>query len=705
MALIGKIRNNMWLMIILIGLALAAFVIMDMTSGGGGAPTVNQFEVGEVDGEKIDWNEFQRMEQVLYSGSDVSIYDRRDYLWNFFVNKALVNDYADNLGLNVGQEELMELQFGSNLSPIIQQRFSNPQTGRVDRQTLNEFRQAINNNQLQPQQRQYWQYQEREIMQNRTQTKFVNLVSKGMYTPTWLAEREAQLQSIQASFSYVKVPFAEVSNADANVSDEDLQNFLSENKQRFYRDEESRITTFASMRVQPTSADSAALRDELTQLLSDFAQAENDSLFVEFNEGFMAPTYQEKEDLPEEIQDLVFDMQVGDTYGPYMSQGTYQAIKVLGFENIPDSVEARHIFRQIDPNNPESIIRERALLDSLKRQIESGVASFDSLALNNGQDGSAAEGGDLGYFEPGAMLPTFENKTFYELDVNELGVFQSQAGLHLVEVTDKAFDSEKRGVKVGYLVEPIIPSEETQNALYEEALTIASENRSVEDLKAAADQRQDIQIRTSDPLDKNAYEIDGINSVDAARTIVRYIFDKKTTVGNVSPDVFIVEAQEQFYNAEYIIAGLSSIIPAGSPKLEDVRSIVRPEVLKKKKGDMLREAMQGKNLSAVAQQYNTRVDTVQGVGLNATRIPNLGEEPSLVAALQDLDQGQLSAPIIGNNGVYLIQLNFKTEMPSMGNISQIKSSKSTQIRQRAQSTLLQSMQEGAEIIDDRAKFY
>lgn len=705
MALIGKIRNNMWLMIILIGLALAAFVIMDMTSGGGGAPTVNQFEVGEVDGEKIDWNEFQRMEQVLYSGSDVSIYDRRDYLWNFFVNKALVNDYADNLGLNVGQEELMELQFGSNLSPIIQQRFSNPQTGQVDRQTLNEFRQAINNNQLQPQQRQYWQYQEREIMQNRTQTKFVNLVSKGMYTPTWLAEREAQLQSIQASFSYVKVPFAEVSNADANVSDEDLQNFLSENKKRFHRDEESRITTFASMRVQPTSADSAALRDELTQLLSEFAQAENDSLFVEFNEGFMAPTYQEKEDLPEEIQDLVFDMQVGDTYGPYMSQGTYQAIKVLGFENIPDSVEARHIFRQIDPNNPESMTREKALLDSLKRQIESGVASFDSLALNNGQDGSAAEGGDLGYFEPGAMLPTFENKTFYGLDVNELGVFQSQAGLHLVEVTDKAFDSEKRGVKVGYLVEPIIPSEETQNALYEEALTIAAENRSVEDLKAAADQRQDIQIRTSDPLGKNAYEIDGINSVDAARTIVRYIFDKKTTLGNVSPDVFIVEAQEQFYNAEYIIAGLSSIIPAGSPKLEDVRSIVRPEVLKKKKGEMLRESMQGKNLSSVAQQYNTRVDTAQGVGLNATRIPNLGEEPSLVAALQDLDQGELSAPVIGNNGVYLIQLNSKTEMPSMGNISQIKSSKSTQIRQRAQSSLLKSMQEGAEILDDRDKFY
>ncbi|NBC24823.1 MAG: hypothetical protein GVX78_04320, partial [Bacteroidetes bacterium] len=462
MALIGKIRNNMWLMIILIGLALAAFVIMDMTSGGGGAPSVNQFEVGEVDGEKIDWNEFQRMEQVLYSGSDVSIYDRRNYLWNFFVNQSLVNDYSDNLGLNVGREELMELQFGSNLSPIIQQRFSNPQTGQVDRQTLNEFRQAITNNQLQPQQRQYWQYQEREIIQNRVQTKFVDLVSKSMYTPTWMAEEESQKQSIQAGFTYVKVPFAEVSNSDANVSDEDLQNYLSENKQRFYRDKETRITTFASMRVLPTSADSAALKSDLKERLEEFAIAENDSLFIEFNNGTLTPTYEEKQDLPQEIQDVVFDLQPGDTYGPFMSEGNYQAVKVIGFETIPDSVQARHIFRQIDPNNPSSITQQRNLLDSLKNQIESGMASFDSLAMSNGQDGSAAEGGDLGYYAAGAMLPSFENKTFYELEIGESEVFRSRAGLHLVQVTDKKYETDTKGVKLGYLVEPIIPSEETQ---------------------------------------------------------------------------------------------------------------------------------------------------------------------------------------------------------------------------------------------------
>jgi peptidyl-prolyl cis-trans isomerase D len=705
MALIGKIRNNMWLMIILIGLALAAFVIMDMTSGGGGAPSPNQFDVGAVDGDKIDWNEFQRMEQILYSGSEVNIYERRDYLWNFFVNRELINDYADRLGLNVGAEELMELQFGSNLSPIIQQRFANPQTGQVDRQTLNEFRQAINQNQLQPQQRQYWQQQEREIMQNRTQTKFVTLVAKGMYTPTWMAEREANLKSQQASFAYVKVPFAEVSNSEADVTEEDLQTFLSNNKKRFYREEETRIAEFARMRVLPTAQDSMQLREDMTALLAEFKGAENDSLFIEFNEGRLSNNYLNREQLNPKIQEVAFELEVGDTYGPYISQGNYQAIKVLGKTTIPDSVEARHIFRQMDPNNPASATNQKELLDSLKTLIESGRGSFDSLAMNNGQDGSAAEGGDLGYFTAGSMLPSFENKTFYALEIGELSVFRSQAGLHLVEVTDKKYDSETPGVKLGYLEQPIIPSEETQNRLYEDALTLASENRDLESLRSAANENPNLDLRVSDPLAANDYQINGINSVDAGRSIVKYLFDNETAVDEISPDVFIVEAQELFYNSEYIIVGLKSIIPEGSPKLEDVKSIVMPEVLKEKKGQLLREAMKNKDLNQLSASYSTPIDTVQGVGLNASRVPNLGNEPSVVAALQGLSNGQTSSPIVGENGVYVLQVTSKTEMPMAGNISQIKSQKSQEARQVARTRLLQAMQEDADIRDERSKFY
>ncbi len=705
MALIGKIRNNMWLMIILIGLALAAFVIMDMTSGGGGAPSANQFDVGAVDGDKIDWNEFQRMEQILYSGSDVNIYERRDYLWNFFVNRELINDYADRLGLNVGSEELMELQFGSNLSPIIQQRFANPQTGQVDRQTLNEFRQAINQNQLQPQQRQYWQQQEREIMQNRTQTKFVTLVAKGMYTPTWMAEREANLQSQQASFAYVKVPFAEISNAEANVTEEDLQTFLSDHKKRFYRDKETRIGEFARMRVLPTAKDSMQLREDMENLLKEFKAAENDSLFIEFNEGRLSNNYLDKDQLNPEIQDVAFELEVGDTYGPYITEGSYQAIKVLGKTTIPDSVEARHIFRQLNPEDPNSEEREIVLLDSLKMLIESGRASFDSLAINNGQDGSAAEGGDLGYFTAGAMLPSFENQTFYELEVGELSVFKSQAGIHLVEVTDKKYDTEMPGVKLGYLEQAIIPSEKTQNRLYEDALTIASDNRDLESLRAAAKENPELDLRTTDPLAANDYEVNGISSVDAGRSLVKYLFENNTAVNEISPDVFIVEAQEQFYNSEYIIVGLKSIIPSGSPKLEDVKSILMPEVLKEKKGQLLREAMKNKDLNQIASTYSTPIDTAQGIGLNASSIPDLGNEPSVVAALQGLSEGETSSPVVGENGIYVIQVTSKTETPMGSNISQLKSQRSQKARQAAQEKLLQAMQDNADIRDDRSKFY
>jgi peptidylprolyl isomerase/peptidyl-prolyl cis-trans isomerase D len=130
-----------------------------------------------------------------------------------------------------------------------------------------------------------------------------------------------------------------------------------------------------------------------------------------------------------------------------------------------------------------------------------------------------------------------------------------------------------------------------------------------------------------------------------------------------------------------------------------------PEVLKEKKGQLLREAMKNKDLNQLSASYSTPIDTVQGVGLNASRVPNLGNEPSVVAALQGLSNGQTSSPIVGENGVYVLQVTSKTEMPMAGNISQIKSQKSQEARQVARTRLLQAMQEDADIRDERSKFY
>jgi len=135
MALIGKIRKNSWLMIVVIGFALAAFIIMDMTSssklGGGGG----SMSLGSINGKAVDWNEFQNAEQLVY-GNSSDVFGRRSALWNYFVEEAIVTDQADDLGLSVSKEELMDLQFGATPSPVIAARFMNPQTGQVDAKSL-----------------------------------------------------------------------------------------------------------------------------------------------------------------------------------------------------------------------------------------------------------------------------------------------------------------------------------------------------------------------------------------------------------------------------------------------------------------------------------------------------------------------------------------------------------------------------------------
>ena len=191
MALIGKIRKNSWLLIALIALGLGGFIIMDMTSGQQSVFGSSQFEMGEIEGEKVDWGEFNRTEQMLYGSSGGDVYGRRDYLWGYYIEDALVRKEAKALGLGVSQPELMDLQFGQNPSIIIQQRFTNPQTGQIDRERLMSFKTALEDGSLAQDQQSgpFWAHQEKEIIKQRLQDKINNMVSKAMFTPSWMLEK------------------------------------------------------------------------------------------------------------------------------------------------------------------------------------------------------------------------------------------------------------------------------------------------------------------------------------------------------------------------------------------------------------------------------------------------------------------------------------------------------------------------------------
>jgi len=703
MALIGKIRKNSWLLIVLIGLGLGGFIIMDMTSGQQSAFGGGQFVMGEVEGEQLDWNQFNRTESILYNNSSTDVYARRNALWNYMVEEAIVSEEAQALGLGVSKQELLDLQFGANPSPIIFQRFRDPATQQLDRQQLNEFQTAIQTGQLtDPNIRAFWAYQEKEIIKDRLQSKINGLVSKAIYTPTWMAEMGYADQNQRMDLALVQVPYDEIDNTEVSLEDSDFQAFLNENRALYETDEETRRVEYVAFNVAPTAADSAMWRQQIAELVSEFEQTSDDSLFIERNLGTYDPAYVSKAQINPDIADTLFSMPVGSVYGPYLEGGFYKAAKVLDRAVVPDSVRSRHILLPV--SNPNEAVQAQSTIDSLKNLIESGQVTFDSLAAKYGTDATRTKGGDLGYVGPGRMVKPFNDLIFYEAEEGELNIVYTQFGIHLVEVTGRKFVGDEESIRVGYIQQSIVPSEETQKEMYERAQTFYGNNRSLEELEAAVAADPALSLEVSDPLRRNDFRVGTLPAGQASRDIVRWAF-LEGEEGQVSPQVYVIQDPVEFYDSRYIVAGLKDVQAAGLPSVAAIRDQIEPQVINRKKAEMLSSQLASKDLSAIASEYNVDVDTINGLTFSQPALTGYGNEPKVIGSAFGLDVDQVSAPIRGNSGVYVLKMLNKPQAGTATNLPQLRRNMSSSVRSQVGIRLMQAMRENADIEDNRSRFY
>ena len=330
MALIGKIRNNMWLVVVLLALALAGFIIMDMTSGGSSNSFGSKTTLGKIDGNKIDYMDFQRAEQALYQGSG-DVYGRRSSLWNFFIEKTIIDKISESNGIGVGSDELNELEFGANLSPVVQSFYTNPQTGQVDRTQLEEIKKAVDEGTVtNPEFAARFNELRKQVIKTQKQTKLNNLVAKSLYTPTWYAETLDKINNESATFEYVKIPFEYVKDTDVKLTDEDFSKYIKENETKYTNKEEVRNISFLVYDVVPTAEDSAKIKDQLNLLSTEFANTKNDSLFTASNNGFYNKgAYSKKDELQGELKDKVGSLSTGQLYGPYVDAKMYILAKLV----------------------------------------------------------------------------------------------------------------------------------------------------------------------------------------------------------------------------------------------------------------------------------------------------------------------------------------------------------------------------------------
>ncbi len=702
MATLQNIRNRGGVMIaIVIGLALGAFILGDMLNSGSKLMRPSQMKIAEIDGESIQYPDFQKKVEELSevykmntqkTQIDENTWDQiREQVWQGYLQENIIGKATEKLGVTVSAEELFDLVQGNNPHPIIQQLFKNQKTGQVDKSAIIQFLKSLDANAT-PAQKSYWLYIENQIKQDKLHTKYSNLVSKGLYVTSDEAKKSLASKNKSANFQYVALPYSSIPDATVKVSDEDLKAYYDKHKDE-YKQDKTRSIEYVTFEVLPSEADKAATQKWLNDSKTEFAATTDNKQYINANSDTpFDPSFSKSADLSPTIALWAFSAQPGDFYGPYFENGEYKLAKIDQFKMLPDSVQASHIL--INPQKVGSVEKAKALADSLKRSVELG-GNFAEAAMKYSEDpGSKMKGGDLGWFKHKQMVPEFEEAAFSG-EVNKLYVVATRFGFHIIKPTKKG--KETNQVRVAILSKKIEPSSETYQKVYSETSKFASENQTLEAFKKSiVDQKLDKKIAT---LKENDHEIPGLES---SRPIVRAAFTAeqgKILVSNEGSSIF------EFGN-KFIIAALTGGTEEGPSTFEEAKIRVDLVVRKEKKAQMLAEKFKsaGSDLPSVASKLSTEVKEASGVNFTSFSVPSLGFEPAVIGTVCSLPEGKVSAPIEGNNGVYLAKVTSfttNTDADLKGEKNRIAQS----LDYRAGSQVFESLKKVTEIVDKRSKFY
>lgn len=707
MATLQTIRNRAGLLIaIVIGFSLAAFILGDLLQSGSSILQRNQLEVGEINGQSIQYPEFQKkaeeLAEIYKQNTQQSQLDEnswsqvREQTWQTMVQEIVMSDVYKKLGIEVCSDELFDMLQGANLHPIVQQLFRNPNTGQVDRGAVVNFLKNLDTN-VAPEQRAYWLYLEQQIVSERMQSKYAGMVGKGLYVTTPEAQQSISSRSKLVDFSYVALNYSAVADSSVKVSEKELKDYYNEHKSDF-KQEKNREIEYVTFTIKPSAADFKDAENWIANIKNDFTSAPDNVQFVNSNSdvSFNGAWYK-KETLPAAVGAWIFDegAKENEVYGPYFENDAYFLAKVDTLAMLPDSVKARHILLRV--TTQEELAGAQKLADSLKTVVEKG-GDFSALAMRYSTDqGSAVNGGDLGWFGRGQMVKPFEDAAFNNAK-NGVSVAISQFGVHVVQTTDKGKPSLQ--AQVAFLVHNVVPSTRTEQEIYSQASKFASTNNTSEKFNAAV---------VAEKLNKRVASVSetdlNIVGLENARILVRAAYEAE--VG----DILKTSQESPIFElgSNFVIGVLTKATEEGEATFEDAKTRIELAVVKQKKAELLvkkaADAASGKSdIYSIASALGTDVKNATNIDFNGYSIPGLGMEPALIGTVTAMEANKLSKPVEGNNGVYVAMVTSVSQNADPG-VKNEQTRLAQSIFYRAASQAVESQRKKAEITDKRAKFY
>lgn len=701
MATLEKIRTKAGVLVaVIIGLALLAFILGDLLSSKTSLFTSSQYELAKIGGKSISIQDFQQkvesLEQIYKLNSGQNSLDEntsesiREQTWQQMIEQYVLIDNMKDIGVDVSSDELFDMVQGKNPHPIIRQLFTNPQTGELNKAGLLEFLKTMDQD-ASGERKAFWLYIENQITHERILSKYNALIQKGLFVTRLQAKADFIESNKKANFSFISIPYSSIPDKMVSYTKSDLKKYYKAHKYLFEQ-EDSRDIEYVTFQINPSPIDIKESKDYIDKVKPDFETAQDLKQFVNVNSDVpFDEKFYKKSELSDSIANFVFKS--NGIMGPFIEDQAFKLVKVVKKEMIPDSVKARHILIRPQGQTQEAVASAKALADSLKKAIEKG-ADFAALAKKYSADGTREKGGDLGWFTASKMVKPFSDFCF-QGKKGELKVIETNYGYHVVQITDKGAAVEK--VQVAQVIRKINPSQTTYREIFAKANNFAGNNRTYDAfIKAIAQQR--LVKRIANNLLEGDKQIAGIQS---PREVIKWAYDSKTKKYDVST---VFEADNQF-----VVAALTSVKKKGFAPLEDVENEIIPKVIQEKKGELISANInnkkgQARDINQLASLLRTQVQSATDVTFSAFAIPVAGIEPKLIATATNYPVNKLSAPIAGNNGVYVIQVTTVSQ-PSGIDFKGEQSKLSYMYQTRANYEPYEALKKLANIVDKRWKFY
>ena len=704
MAILGKIRERSIFLIIVIGLALFAFVISGVFDGSSSNSGPDD-PIGIINDEELDFEFFRQLVDQTERSSNYSPIQSLNLVWNQIIRNTVFDQEYKKLGIDAGKDQIEQI-ISSNPSIVQDSRFLN-EAGFFDFGIFTDFisQLRIEN----PSAYQTWKNQEESIISLAKENIYFNLIKASSGLTNEEAREIYHFQNDNINIKFVNIPFEIIPDSLVKVSASEIRKYVNDNSKIYERDE-TRNIQYVLFDDKATESDITDIRLQLESLIDERISYNNvskltDTLaglkstikireFIEDNSDLLFDSiYKPKGNLNNEYSEILFGLSKGEVFGPYRDKEYLKISKLIDFKNNA-SIRASHILISYDGatrsqlKSPRTKKEAKSMANKVYRLARRNPNNFVQLAKEKSDSPSKNIGGDLGFFQEGQMAQEFYNFC-NKSKVGRIGLVETEFGFHIIKVTDK--DDLALFADIS---KKIVPSEKTSNEIFRKATQFEMDSKKEGNFEYVAKSNNYTPIPVVN-IEKLEEVLPGLFR---QRNIVKWVFEKDTKIKDIK--------RFNLNDGGYAVVQLISKNPEGVSSIDEVRDEVSKILLKKKKIEIIKKRFKSKSsLESLIENNDFLIETATAVNQQNPTVPGYGNEPYVIGAAFSLEENQTSNLLEGKNGVYKILLTKKNQAIDIGNYQNFGLSVRDSKDENIPESIFNALNSVAEIEDNRALYY